>query len=178
MISGSSALLQAEQFGVSHEVTPDRGEHYGGGEMAVYPFAHYTLKTHGSGHEGEADEGDGVGPSRARTVGSYTSLTRMPNRDRSSHGEQRLDHRPFFILFPWTNGFVLFEFGSEIGVGMDRSSVLRNGWWGERVGTVAEGKGILFLPVKSHIRVFEPILSPNLPMKAPPRKPSKEHNAC
>ena len=34
------------------------------------------------------------------------------------------------------------------------------------------------LPVKSHILVFGPILSPNLPMKAPARKLNREHNAC
>ena len=35
-----------------------------------------------------------------------------------------------------------------------------------------------YTPVKSHIRVLEPILSPNRPTKAPATKPSREHNAC
>ena len=50
------------------------------------------------------------------------------------------------------------------------------------VSTVA-GEGFYFslyfyVPVKSHILVFGPILSPSLPMRAPPRKLSREHNAC
>jgi hypothetical protein len=35
-----------------------------------------------------------------------------------------------------------------------------------------------YVPIKSHIRVLGPILSPNRPMEAPPRKLSNEHNAC
>ena len=33
-------------------------------------------------------------------------------------------------------------------------------------------------PVKSQVRVLEPILSPSRPMKAPARKLTREHNAC
>ena len=107
MVSGGSTFPDAEQLGVSHEIAPDRSEYDGGSEMAVYPFAHYTLEAHGSGHEAEANEGDGVVPSRARAAGSYTSLTRMPYRYRGSHGEQRLDHRPCVCMF------FSFEFGNE-----------------------------------------------------------------
>ena len=53
------------------------------------------------------------------------------------------------------------------GVNLEMSKAA--GWNREEMG---------YVPVKSHIRVLEPILSPNRPMEAPARKPSREHNAC
>ena len=44
---------------------------------------------------------------------------------------------------------------------------------GFRFGTQAG-----YVPVKSHVRVLGPILSPSRPIEAPARKLTREHNAC
>lgn len=93
MVSGNDRLPQGEQLWVGHEFAPNGSEDDGGGELAVYPFAHYALKTHRGGHETEANERDGVVPGRVRAARSYASLTGLRDRDRGGHREERLDHR-------------------------------------------------------------------------------------
>ena len=59
-----------------------------------------------------------------------------------------------------------------------------NGHANSEMSTVADKDFFFFIfifahvPVKSQTLVFEPILSPSLPMKAPPTKLRREHNAC
>ena len=51
---------QVEQLWVGDELTPNGGENDGGGELAVYSFAHYALKTHRGRHETKTNERDRV----------------------------------------------------------------------------------------------------------------------
>lgn len=77
-----------------------------------------------------------------------------------------------FVFLNW-EGCFFWGRGVE-GAGKQRTCKFGN------EHTVADKGCFIFvhIPVKSQILVFEPILSPNLPMKAPPTKLRREHNAC
>ena len=125
MISRSDSLPQVEQLRVGDELTPNGSEHDGGGELAVYPFPHDALEAHRCGHEAEANERDGVVPGRAGSVGSYASLTGLPDRERGGHREECLDHRSCVCMVKANekaNVFFFFRWEEKYrhDVGMER----------------------------------------------------------
>ena len=97
MVPRSNQPGHIKQLGIGHKLTPDRSEHDGGCERTANTLSHYALKTHRSGHEAKADEGNGVGPSWGYAVGGYASFAGLPDCDRGGHGEESLDHSSFFI---------------------------------------------------------------------------------
>jgi len=194
-----SDLPQVEQLWVGDELTPNGSENDGGGELTVYPFAHYSLKAHRRRHETEANKRDGVGPGGFDSAGSYASLTRLPDGDGCSHRERRLYHcsysrskqaggmdREFDVGDVEWNAerccccccFESGRAGSEEEFRSEHPREQEYEFWSEQKVEFRFRTQKGYVPVKSHVRVLEPILSPSRPIAAPPKKLTREHNAC